>query len=87
MTKEEYIVLRGEVVISPLLFYMYYLDHRTENDPELLYREFEIHFSKFFGQVANSNVVMTSKGLKYMNFNAMLDKVYTYLNKKFDVAP
>lgn len=84
MTKEEYIILREEEVVSPLLFFIYYLDHKVLGDPELQYAEFKKHFEKFITNVMTNNIIQTKLGIRHLNYEVMLQKVYAYLNKKFE---
>jgi len=83
MIKEEWEKLRKEEEIPLFLFYEYYKDFRG-NLVVMSIEEFEIAFPQFM-QITLGGVIITKNGLKYVNFDNIIQKVYKYFDEKFGI--
>lgn len=83
MTKEEWEKLRIEEEIPLSLFYDYYVELRG-NLVVMSLEDFETAFPQFM-QFTLGGVIITKNGLKYVNFDNIIQKVYKYFDEKFGI--
>ena len=81
MTKQEYLVYRDMEEPCILMYYEYYLEHKkgelvTLPDFGKYFPEFLVHFE--------GKVMILPTGTKYISFERILEKIYSYFNKKFE---
>ena len=84
MTKEEYIVIRNGEEIPLSLFYLYYTETSLNNRNIVTLEEFEVLFPKFMGSFMGGAII-TKNGVKYIDFQRIVAKVYNYFNKKYEI--
>lgn len=78
MDKEQYLKIRGEEEIPLSLFYEYFI----EKGGKASMREFEESFPQ---AVVNVMIPNSLGQTRFMDFEAIVHKVYKYFNEKFGV--
>ena len=81
MTKKEWEDIRDKEEIPFSLYYQYYLENKG-GIATLSLEDFTHAFQIYLFQ-GEGQMIRTSKGIKFINYLGMIDKVYKYFNKKF----
>lgn len=81
MNKETYLKWRDAPEPPWELYYEYYKEKRAPEMELLSFDAFIMPFQQFLTSV---EIIQTETGIKYINWNNILNKIYTHFNKKFE---
>lgn len=84
MNREEYFKIREEEAIPLSLFYQYYIEKCVDNRIVKTLEEFEEYFPQFIANYVGQAII-TQKGIKFIDFNSIINKVYKHFNKKYEI--
>ena len=82
MTKKEWEEIRDKEELPFSLYYQYYLENKDPKKNLLSIEDFTVAFQNYIYH-GQGKAIQTDKGIRHINFNSMLEKMYKYFNKKF----